>query len=131
MPTVLGDRIQLVQLLQNLIGNAIMYRGEEPPRVHIEARRVGELWEISVRDSGIGIAPEHHQVIFEIFKRLHSRDKYPGTGIGLAACKRIVQRHGGQICVDSKAGAGSTFRFTIQAFVEETLDEHRELVASV
>ncbi|HVT28299.1 MAG TPA: response regulator [Lacipirellulaceae bacterium] len=131
LPMVLGNRVQLVQLLQNLIGNAIMYRSGEPPNIRIDARRTGEYWEVSVSDNGIGISPEHHQVIFEIFKRLHSRDKYPGTGIGLAACKRIVQRHGGQIFVDSQLGSGSTFRFTIRALVEEPVDERSELAASV
>ena len=119
LPTVVGDRVQLVQLLQNLIGNAIMYRSEQPPRIHVDARRDGDCWEFSVQDNGIGIAPEHHQQMFEIFKRLHGRDKYPGTGIGLAVCKKIVQRHGGQISVDSQPEAGSVFRFTIRAATGE------------
>lgn len=132
MPTVFGDRAQLIQLLQNLIGNAIKYRSEQSPRIYIGARKDGAAWEFTVRDNGIGIAPEHHQQIFEIFKRLHDRDKYPGTGIGLAVCKKIVRRHGGQISVDSSVGAGSVFRFTIRAPVEE-LTHGREavLVASV
>jgi signal transduction histidine kinase len=115
LPVIRGDRVQLVQLLQNLIGNAIMYRSEQPPRIEISANRRDDSWEISVQDNGIGIAPEHHQQIFDIFRRLHSRDKYPGTGIGLAACKKIVQRLGGQISVDSILSSGSTFRFTIPA----------------
>jgi signal transduction histidine kinase len=130
LPTVVGNRVQLIQLLQNTIGNAIMYRGAEPPRIDIDAQRVGESWEFSVRDNGIGIAPEHHQQIFEIFKRLHGRDKYPGTGIGLAVCKKIVERHGGQITVESQLGAGSVFRFTIPALTEEAVDERKKLLAS-
>jgi light-regulated signal transduction histidine kinase (bacteriophytochrome) len=113
LPVVNGDRIQLVELLQNLIGNAILYRGQTPPRIHIDSRKQGLFWEISVRDNGIGIAPEHHQQIFEIFKRLHNRSKYPGTGIGLAVCKKIVQRHGGQMRVESQLGNGSVFYFSI------------------
>jgi signal transduction histidine kinase len=131
LPVVAGDRTQLVQLMQNLIGNAIKYRGERPPQVRIEAVRRGAAWECSVRDNGIGIAPEFHQQIFEIFKRLHGRDKYPGTGIGLAVCKKIVQRHGGQIFVDSQAGHGSVFRFTIQSPTEVSIHEDELLTASV
>ncbi len=130
LPTVVGDRVQLVQLLQNLVGNAILYRSERPPRIHIDARRLGEFWEFSVDDNGIGIAPEHQQQIFEIFKRLHSRDKYPGTGIGLAVCKKIVQRHGGQLTVESRVGSGSVFRFTIPTSMEEARDERETLFAT-
>jgi signal transduction histidine kinase len=118
MPTVIGDRVQLIQVLQNLIGNAIVYRGDAPPRIQVDASRNGDFWEFTVRDNGIGIAPEHHQQIFEIFKRLHPRDEYPGTGIGLAICKKIVQRHGGEIGVDSRPGCGSIFRFTLRAPAE-------------
>ncbi|MEX0613999.1 MAG: response regulator [Pirellulales bacterium] len=130
MPTIVGDRVQLVQLLQNLVGNAVTYRSERPPQIQIDAQRHGEFWEFSVQDNGIGIAPEHHQQIFEIFKRLHSRDTYPGTGIGLAVCKKIAQRHGGQITVDSRVGAGSVFRFMIQAPMEEARDEREGLLAT-
>jgi two-component system NtrC family sensor kinase len=130
LPIVVGDRMQLVQLLQNLVSNAITYRSDQPPKIQIEARRHGTYWELSVRDNGIGIAPEHHQQIFEIFKRLHSRDRYPGTGIGLAVCKKIVQRHGGQITVYSRLGAGSDFRFTIPAPTEETPDERARLLSA-
>jgi two-component system NtrC family sensor kinase len=132
VPTVRGNRSQLVQLLQNLIGNAITYRSEQQPQIEIIASRHLQFCEISVRDNGIGIAPEHHQQIFEIFKRLHSRDRYPGTGIGLAVCKKIVERHGGQIAVDSRLGAGSTFRFTVPAEQEVSAPERESLlVASV
>jgi light-regulated signal transduction histidine kinase (bacteriophytochrome) len=130
LPVVRGDRIQLVQLLQNLIGNAIMYRGDQPPRIEISASERNEFWEISVHDNGIGIAPEHHQQIFDIFRRLHGRDKYPGTGIGLASCKKIVQRLGGQIAVDSELGSGSTFRFTIPTIFEEPTHERLQLCAT-
>lgn len=130
LPTVVGDRVQLIQLVQNLIGNAIMYRSELPPQIRFDARRDGEFWEFSVRDNGIGIAAEHHQQIFEIFKRLHGRDTYPGTGIGLAVCKKIVQRHGGQITVVSQVGTGSDFRFTIPAPMEEAVDVRKMLLAT-
>jgi DNA-binding response OmpR family regulator len=129
-PIIVGDRVQLVQLVQNLIGNAIMYRSDQPPRIQIDVQREGELWAFSVRDNGLGIAPEHHQQIFEIFKRLHGRSRYPGTGIGLAVCKRVVQRHGGQISVDSQVGIGSVFRFTIPALVEEAKHEQEQFLTT-
>lgn len=113
LPTVMGDRSQLVQLLQNLIGNGLKYHGEKPPLVHVSARHDGNQWIISVRDNGIGIAPHHHARIFEIFKRLHNQQEYPGTGIGLAVCRRVVHRHGGEIGVESESGQGSSFNFTI------------------
>jgi len=113
LPTVMGDRSQLVQLMQNLIGNALKYHGPEPPRVYVSAQREGDDWVVSVRDNGIGIAQKHHERIFEIFKRLHTQQEYPGTGIGLAVCRRVVHRHGGKIWVESEAGHGSVFKFTI------------------
>lgn len=113
LPTVIGDRMRLVQLFQNLIGNGIKYRGKETPRVHVSVERCDDEWIFSVRDHGIGIDPKHHERIFEIFKRLHTQQQYPGTGIGLAVCRRVVQRHGGRIWVESSPGAGSTFRFTV------------------
>jgi PAS domain S-box-containing protein len=113
MPTVTGDDVQLGQLLQNLVGNAIKFRGEARPRIHVGARRDGTEWILSVRDNGIGIAPEHADRIFLIFQRLHTASEYPGTGIGLAICRRIVERHHGRIWVESEPGAGATFSFTL------------------
>jgi PAS domain S-box-containing protein len=115
LPTVMADNPQLVELFQNLIGNAIKFRGTEPPRVHVSASRNGNGWTFSVRDNGIGIAPEYAKRIFIIFQRLHSREKYAGTGIGLAICQRIAERHGGHIWVESEVGKGATFYFTLPA----------------
>ena len=112
LPTVQAHEIQLVQLLQNLVGNAIKYRSSDPPRIHVTARRREADWLFSVRDNGIGIEPEYAQQIFGIFKRLHG-NTYPGTGIGLAICQRIVERYGGRIWVESAPGAGSLFCFTL------------------
>jgi len=113
LPSVQADRVQLVQLFQNLVGNAIKYRGQAPPRVHVAAQRDGERWRITVRDNGIGIDPAYHERIFEIFQRLHTRAEYPGTGIGLAICKKIVERHGGRLWVESAKGEGAVFCFTV------------------
>lgn len=115
LPQVMGDSTQLVQLFQNLIGNAIKFRGEEPPEVHVGAERRGREWVISVRDNGIGIDPQYAERVFVIFQRLHTREDYAGTGIGLAVCKRIVERHGGRIWLESATGEGSTFFFTLPA----------------
>jgi PAS domain S-box-containing protein len=112
LPTVHAHEIRLVQLLQNLIGNAIKYRSAEPPEIHVSAQRGPEEWLFSVKDNGIGIEPEYSQQVFGIFKRLHGQ-AYEGTGIGLAICQRIVERYGGRIWVESKPGAGSVFCFTI------------------
>jgi PAS domain S-box-containing protein len=133
LPTVAGEEIQFIQLFQNLIGNAIKYRSDRPPRVHVSARSLGDAdvnsrdtiplstlrtlhsgtgWLFSVSDNGIGIDPAHSERIFQIFSRLH-HNRYPGTGIGLAVCKKIVERHGGRIWVESEPGKGSTFYFTI------------------
>jgi len=111
---IMGDEGQLVRLFQNLIGNAIKFRGQETPQVHISARRRHNVLIFSVTDNGIGIDPQHSQSIFEIFRRLHTKEEYPGTGMGLAICKKIVERHGGRIWVQSQPGEGSTFYFTIQ-----------------
>jgi signal transduction histidine kinase len=109
LPVVDGDRSQLVQVFANLIGNAVKYRGEAPPEVTADAQRVNGVWEIAVRDNGIGIDPEDHERIFEMFRRLHTDDEIEGTGVGLALAKRIVERSGGDIHVESRRGAGSKF----------------------
>jgi len=113
LPTVPANEAELTQLLQNLISNAIKFRGERPPAVQVSARRSGAEWVFAVRDNGIGIAPEHRERIFVIFQRLNPRDRYSGTGIGLAICKKIVDRHRGRIWVESEPGGGSTFLFSI------------------
>jgi PAS domain S-box-containing protein len=113
LPTVPADASQLTLLLQNLIGNAIKYRSDEAPDIRVSAERRDDSWQFAVRDNGIGIKPQDAEQIFEVFRRLHSRDEFPGTGIGLATCKKIVERHGGDIWVESAPGEGSTFCFTI------------------
>jgi light-regulated signal transduction histidine kinase (bacteriophytochrome) len=115
LPTVTADRRQLVQLFRNLVDNAIKFRSDQPPRVHISARRTGGEWVFSVCDNGLGIDPKYAERIFLIFRRLHEPEKYPGTGAGLAIAKRIVQRHGGRIWVESEAGKGAAFSFTMPA----------------
>ncbi len=114
LPVVTADETQMTQLLQNLIVNAIKFRSERRPEIHLSARREGDRWTFAVRDNGIGIDRQYWDQIFVIFQRLHTREKYKGTGIGLAICKKIVERHGGRIWVDSTPGEGSTFYFTIQ-----------------
>jgi PAS domain S-box-containing protein len=109
LPVVQGDAVQLAQVLRNLLGNAIKFHGEAPPRVRVSAERVGDAWALLVSDNGIGIAPEDQPHVFGVFKRLHAVGTYPGSGIGLAICKRIVERHGGRIELASTPGAGSTF----------------------
>ena len=113
LPTVMGDDAQLIRLFQNLIGNAIKFRSLEPVKIHVSAKREGDEWIFSVLDTGIGINPKQAERIFVIFERLHTRQEYSGTGIGLAICKRIVERHGGRIWVESEPGTGATFFFTI------------------
>lgn len=113
MPSVKADESQLVQLFQNLLSNAIKYHGPDPPRIQVSASREGEAWHFEVHDNGIGIDPKHFDRIFIIFQRLQARDETSGTGIGLALCKKIVERHGGRIWVESAPGKGSTFHFTI------------------
>ncbi len=112
MPEVIGDQTQLVQLLQNLIGNAIKFRRQPSPWVRVTASRDGGCWQFDVEDNGIGIEKEHFDRIFQTFQRLHGQE-YPGAGIGLAVCKKIVERHGGRIWLDSIAGQGATFHFTL------------------
>jgi signal transduction histidine kinase len=113
LPTVRADPSQLPQLFQNLLGNAIKFRGQAPPQIHVEACRDGHCWLFSVRDNGIGIDPRLHTEVFEVFRRLHTQKQYEGTGIGLAICKKIVDRHGGRIWVESQPGEGATFSFTL------------------
>jgi len=113
LPMVYFDGMQLSQLLQNLIGNAIKFRAERTPRIHIGAARLDDSWRFAVADNGIGIDPQYAERIFLLFQRLHSREKYSGTGIGLSICKKIVERHNGKIWVESKPGSGSTFYFTV------------------
>jgi len=115
LPTVRGDAPQLVRLFQNLVGNAVKFRGDAPPTVHVSVRRMGGEWEFSVADNGIGIPERALDRVFEIFHRVHGRSEYAGTGIGLAICKKTVARHGGRIWVRSTEGVGSTFFFTLTA----------------
>ena len=113
LPTVRADATQLSQLLQNLIGNAMKFRSAALPRIHISARDLGHEWCFSIKDNGIGIDEQYAAKVFVIFQRLHTHQEYPGTGIGLAVCKRIVERHGGRIWFESEPGKGSTFYFTL------------------
>ena len=113
LPIVMADRTQLVQLFQNLIGNAIKFCMDRAPRIRVEAAQEAGRWRFSVTDNGIGITPEYRGQLFVIFKRLHTRREYPGTGIGLAICKRIVERHGGEIGIESAPDGGSVFWFTL------------------
>ncbi len=119
LPTIRADSGRLDQLLQNLVGNAIKFRGQEPPRVHVSAERKDDDWLFTVRDNGIGIEPRHADQIFQIFERLHHKHEYPGTGIGLAVCKKIVEGHHGRLWVESQPGQGSKFCFTLPAGGEE------------
>jgi signal transduction histidine kinase len=115
LPRVLGNAMRLAQLFLNLITNAIKFRGAEPPQVHLAARREAHAWVFSCADNGVGIEPQHREVIFEMFRRVHPQETYPGAGIGLAVVKRIVEQHQGRIWVESEPGEGSTFFFTLLA----------------
>jgi PAS domain S-box-containing protein len=128
LPTVMADDSQISSLFQNLIGNALKFHGKKTLRVHVSAERKDNEWVFSVRDNGIGIDPEQAERIFVVFQRLHTREEYPGTGIGLAICKRIIERHGGRIRVESEPGKGSTFYFTIpdRELITHTPDRRRE-----
>ena len=114
LPAVMGDDKQLAQLFQNLLSNAVKFGGAQPPRIHISAKQADGEWLFSVRDHGIGIDPQYADRIFVIFQRLHTREEYPGTGIGLAICKKIIERHGGRMWVESELGKGATFYFTLR-----------------
>ncbi|MFQ5956632.1 MAG: ATP-binding protein [Candidatus Brocadiales bacterium] len=113
LPSVMTDASQLSRVFQNLIGNAIKFHSDRKPKAHVSAVDKGKEWQFSVRDNGIGIDPQYFERIFAIFQRLHTKEEYSGTGIGLAVCKRIVGRHGGRIWVESELGKGSTFYFTL------------------
>jgi PAS domain S-box-containing protein len=116
LPTAYGDAGQVGLVFQNLIGNAMKFRGPAPPRIHLSSHREGAQWVVAVQDNGIGIDPQYAERIFQIFQRLHTRSEYPGTGIGLAICKKIIERHEGRIWVESRPGQGATFFFTLPAY---------------
>ena len=113
LPVVIADSSQLVQVFQNLIGNAVKFRDSEPPLIRVSAKAKAKEWLFSVADNGIGIAAEHADTVFVIFRRLHARAEYPGNGIGLSTCKKIIEQHGGRIWVESEVGHGSVFQFTL------------------
>jgi len=118
LPTLTADRIQMMQLFQNLVSNGLKFHKDKAPAVHLGVVEDGDDWKFSVRDNGIGIDPKSTERIFAIFQRLHTREEYPGMGIGLAICRRIVERHGGRIWVESAPEKGSTFLFTIPKVLE-------------
>jgi signal transduction histidine kinase len=125
LPAVWADRSQVAQIFQNLIGNAIKFRGEKPPVICTQAEKADQFWQFSVSDNGIGIAPEYTENIFVVFQRLHARTEYPGNGIGLAICKKIVERYGGRIWMESQAYSGSTFKFTLPGHGPDEKEEAR------
>jgi light-regulated signal transduction histidine kinase (bacteriophytochrome) len=113
LPVVIGDRRELTQLFQNLLSNAVKFVRDDTPHVQVSAHQADDMWEVSVRDNGIGIDPGHADRVFKMFQRLHGREEYPGTGIGLAICKKIAERHGGDVTVSPGNGGGSEFRVTL------------------
>jgi light-regulated signal transduction histidine kinase (bacteriophytochrome) len=113
LPALPADEVQLAQLFQNLVGNALKFRAARAPRIHVSVSEMDKFFEVGVRDNGIGIEPQYFERIFMVFQRLHNKGEYPGTGIGLAICKKVVERHGGQIRVESRPGEGSAFIFTL------------------
>jgi len=121
LPIVMADNTQLMIVFQNLVENAIKFHAEREPRIHVSAERREDEWLFSVQDNGIGIDPEFTERVFAIFSRLHPHTKYPGTGIGLAICKRVTERHGGRIWLESQPGEGTTVYFTIPAFMPSRL----------
>ena len=124
LPTVTADGSQLTQVLQNLVANAIKFRGAEPPAIYVTSKKKNRDWVFSVADNGIGIAREYAEIVFAIFKRLHTRTEYPGSGIGLSICKKIIEHHGGRIWVESEPGRGCTFNFTLPVQAAEKKSEH-------
>ncbi len=124
LPEVNADRSQLLQVFQNLIGNSIKFRGSARPVIRVAATKIAREWSFTVTDNGIGIAPEYSESIFVIFKRLHTREEYPGSGIGLSICKRIIERHGGRIWVETQPGQGSAFKFTLPVAAPEEQHAH-------
>jgi len=128
LPVITAEGRQMVQLLQNLISNSIKYRGEQSPQVHVDAEQIDSKWQFSIQDNGIGIDPKYSDRIFGIFERLHAKDEYPGTGIGLALCKKIVERHHGRVWFESKLGEGATFYFTV---VDRQLTNHVDKEVSI
>jgi|KBSMisStaDraftv2_1062788.scaffolds.fasta_scaffold18318_3 signal transduction histidine kinase len=131
LPFVNGNQVHLIQLFQNLIGNAIKFRKGTPPTVNISAELEEDRWQITVEDNGIGISPEHREQIFVIFQRLHTRDQYSGNGLGLAICKKIVEQHGGRIWVESGGEGGSIFRLTLPAVTaDRTFGDRHEAFAA-
>jgi signal transduction histidine kinase len=129
LPKIVCDRTQVTQVFQNLLSNALKYRSDAPPEIFVHAEEKAEEWEFAVRDNGIGIASDYHSSIFEPFKRLHGYE-YPGTGVGLAICRRIIERHGGSIWVESQQGMGSTFRFTLPVALAHALVADRGVDSS-
>ena len=113
LPTIFADKNQMMQVLENLITNAIKFRSKKSPKIDVSAQRDEKEWIFAVKDNGIGINPKHQEQIFEVFKRLHTREQYAGTGIGLSIAQKIIERHNGRMWVESELGKGSTFYFTI------------------